>query len=228
MCIQDGILFHVKNLSAPGRRSSLLLQVVVPTELVAKVLHVMHASAYSGHTGVLKTFERTRKQFFWVNMMKYIVEFINTCELCQKMKDPPARRTRVPYLTRPQPSRPWEVASMDVMHLPSANKFRYVLIIVDLFTRWPEAFSLHTVNGSALITCLMKVMTRHGFVKQLLCDNASYNVGHEVKQFCLKEGIKLSPVSEYHPEANGVAESKVKALKDLLRALATKYTDWPK
>jgi transposase InsO family protein len=161
-------------------------------------------------------------------MMKDIVEFINSCELCQKMKDPPARRTRVPYLTRPQPSRPWEVASMDVMHLPSANKCRYILIIVDLFTRWPEAFALQTVNGSALITCMMKVMTRQGFIKKLLCDNASYNVGHEFRQFCLSKGIKLSPVSEYHPEANGVAESKVKALKDLLRALATTYTDWPK
>jgi Integrase zinc binding domain len=64
MCIQDDILFHVKNLSAPGRRSSILLQVVVPLELIPKVLHVMHASEYSGHTGILKTFERIRKQFF--------------------------------------------------------------------------------------------------------------------------------------------------------------------
>jgi hypothetical protein len=113
-------------------------------------------------------------------MMKDIVEFINTCELCQQMKDPPARRTRVPFLTPPHPSRPWEVASMDVMHLPSA-------------------FPLHTVNG---------------FVKQLLCDKSSSFSA------VLKEGIKLSPFSEYHPEANRVAESKVKALKDLLRALA--------
>ena len=40
------------------------MQIVVPRSLVPKVLEVMHASAYAGHTGVLKTFERTRKQFF--------------------------------------------------------------------------------------------------------------------------------------------------------------------
>ena len=46
------------------------------------------------------------------------------------------------------------------------------------------------------------------------------------KQVCDKFGIKLSPVLEYHPEANGVAESKVKALKSLLRSLVQRYDDW--
>jgi transposase len=116
---------------------------------------------------------------------------------------------------------------MDVMHLPMAHKLRYILVIVDLFTRWPEAFALQTVNGLAVANALNKVQKRHGFVDQILCDNASYNVGNEVKAYCEQHGIKLSPVSEYHPEANGIAESKVKALKDLLRALATSYKDWP-
>ena len=75
------------------------------------------------------------------------------------MKDPPARKIRVPYLQRPQPSYPWEVASMDVMHMPSSNRHKYILIIVDLFTRWPEAFALQSVNGQALITCMMKVIS---------------------------------------------------------------------
>ena len=69
---------------------------------------------------------------------------------------------------------------------------------------------------------------RHVIITQL-CDNASYNVGKEFSKYCDREGIKLSPVSEYHPEANGVAESKVKALKDLLRALVSRNSkDWSK
>ena len=169
-----------------------MMQIVVPLALIPKVLEVMHSSAYAGHTGILKTFERTRKQFFWVNMMKDIVQFINSCDKCQKMKNPPARRTRVPYLQRPQPSMPWEIASMDVMHLPSSNRNKYILIIVDLFTRWPEAFALPSVNGTNLVNCMLKVMSREGFIRQLLCDNASYNVGNEFSAFCKRDGIKLS------------------------------------
>ena len=112
------------------------------------------------------------------------------------------------------------------MHLPSSNKNKLILIIVDLFTRWPEAFALPNINGPALVACTNKVVSRQGFFKQILCDNASYNVGKEFSAYCKRNGMKLSPVSEYHPEANGVAESKVKALKDLLRALANKFSDW--
>jgi hypothetical protein len=81
-------------------------------------------------------------------MMKDIVDFVNGCELRQQMKNPPARRTRVPYLTRPQPSRPWEIASMDKMHFPSANKCRYILIIVDLSIDglYPLAYKLWMVQ----------------------------------------------------------------------------------
>ena len=39
-------------------------------------------------------------------------------------------------------------------------------------------------------------------------------------------GIKLFPVLKYHPEENGVVESKVKALKSLLRLLVQCYYNW--
>ena len=40
-------------------------------------------------------------------------------------------------------------------------------------------------------------------------------------------GIQLTPVTAYHPQANGIAETKVKALKSLLRNLVkSNYFDW--
>ena len=114
------------------------------------------------------------------------------------------------------------------LHLPaSSTRKRYILIFVDLFTRYPEAFALLYVNGTALGNHLVNdIVCRHGCPSQILCDNASYNVKGYFKQVCDKFGIKLSPVLEYHPEANGVAESKVKALKSLLRSLVQRYDDW--
>ena len=63
-------------------------------------------------------------------------------------------------------------------------------------------------------------------MKQLLCDNATYFVGKEVQQFCDEKHIKLSPVTAYHPQANGIAESKVRALRLLLKTLCTQYNNW--
>ena len=55
-----------------------------------------------------------------------------------------------------------------------------------------------------------------------------YNVKGCFKQVGNKFGVKLSPDLEYHHEANGVAESKVKALKslELLHSLVQRDDDW--
>ena len=109
---------------------------------------------------------------------------------------------------------------MDVLHLPLAHGKRYVLIIVDLFTHWPEAFALTQVTSALICICLVKVISNQGFIQRLICDNASYNVSEEVKAFCKSINIILSPVSDYHPEANGIANSKVGALKTLLKTIS--------
>jgi len=57
--------------------------------------------------------------------------------------------------------------------------------------------------------------------------NATYYVKGELNKVCDFYGIKLSPVSSYHPQANGIAESKVKILKSLLRSMVKqKNRNW--
>ena len=68
------------------------------------------------------------------------------------------------------------------------------------------------------------VVLKHGCPVQLITDNASYYVKGNFPQLCKILGIKLSPVTAYHPQANGIAESKVKALKHIIRALVKKIT----
>ena len=106
--------------------------------------------------------------------------------------------------------KPWDVISTDVLQLPTTtNLNKYVLIFVDNFSRYIEAKPLPAVNGETVSNTLVKqIICRHGcpLVEQLL-----------VYKFL---GIKMAPSTAYHPEANGIAESKVKALNTLLRSLA--------
>ena len=63
----------------------------------------------------------------------------------------------------------------------------------------------------------------------MICDNATYYVAGEFPKLCQTLGIKAAPVTAYHPEANGIAEAKVKALKRLLRSLVKKeHQYWDK
>ena len=58
---------------------------------------------------------------------------------------------------------------------------------------------------------MKSVVLNHGCLSQILKVNASYYIQGNFPKLCGYLGIKLSPVSAYHPQANGIAESKVKA-----------------
>jgi len=117
---------------------------------------------------------------------------------------------------------------MQLCETVSGNK--WVLIIVDTFSRWIEAVALSQVNGiSVSETLVHQVICRHGCPSTLICDNASYYVHGEFPRLCQSMGIRAAPVAAYHPEANGIAEAKVKALKLLLRSLVqSEHKHWDK
>ena len=63
---------------------------------------------------------------------------------------------------------------------------------------------------------MKSVVLKHGCPSQIIMDNASYYVHGNFPKLCNVLGIKQTPVTAYHPQANGIAKSKVKALKSLL------------
>jgi hypothetical protein len=177
-----------------------------------------------------KSFEKLRWHFFWVGMYTDLIEFIQKCDSCQRLKNPVGHlRIRPSTLARPVPLKPWDVVATDVLHLPeSANSYKYIILFVDTFSRLIEAVPLIAVNGENVSGVLVKeVVCRHGCPVEIICDNATYYVKGELVKVCDFYGIKLSSVSSYHPQANGIAESKVKILKSLLRSLVKlKSRNW--
>ena len=231
MLIQDGLLYHLWTCVSDKRKQQCIKQLVVPTKLREKALQFAHCEHnISAHFGMTKSFEKLRWHFFWIGMYTDLIQFIQKCETCQKLKNPVGKlRIRPSTMARPVPSKPWDVVSTDVLHLPeSANSFKYIILFVDNFSRNIEALPLISVNGQTVSDVLIKeVVCRHGCPMELICDNATYYVKGELVRVCDFYVIKLSPVSSYHPQANGIAERKVKILKSLLRALAKhKNRNW--
>jgi hypothetical protein len=231
MLVQDGLLYHLWTCNSDKRTRQCIKQLVVPKSLKDKALRFAHCEHnISSHLGMTKSFEKLRWHFFWLGMYTDLIQFIQKCETCQKLKNPSGKlRIRPSSLARPVPNKPWDIVSTDVLHLPeSSNSFKYIILFVDNFSRCLEAHPLVAVNGQAVSNVLIKeVVCRHGCPVEILCDNATYYVKAEVSKVCDFYGIKLSPVSKYHPQANGIAESKVKILKSLLRSLVKqKSRNW--
>ena len=53
----------------------------------------------------------------------------------------------------------------------SGNK--YVLVIMDYATKWPETFLLRNITSETIIECLIEVTSRLGVPKEVLSDNGN-------------------------------------------------------
>ena len=87
---------------------------------------------------------------------------------------------------------PFKRMAMDVVgplpHTKSGNKF--LLVVMDYATKWPEAFDLRNVTTETIVHCLVEMAARIGVPEELLFDN-----GFNFMPIFNVEGIKNSIAS---------------------------------
>ena len=96
---------------------------------------------------------------------------------------------------------------------------KYILVLMDYATKWPEAFVLRNVTAETIVNCLIKVTARIGEPQELLTDNGSNFMSKVMKKYCSMTGIKQIRTSPYHPQTDGMVERFNATLKRLVRKL---------
>jgi len=94
-----------------------------------------------GHLGVKKTKERVLREFYWPGVNSDIRRFCRSCDICQKTISK-GRVTRVPLGKMPLIDTPFKRVAIDIVGpiFPHTDrKNRYILMLVDYATRYPEA-----------------------------------------------------------------------------------------
>ena len=87
-----------------------------------------------------------------------------------------------------------------------SHKKKYVLVMVDKFTKWIEAKPVKIAESRPVIDFISGVVHRYGVPHSIITDNGSNFTVDEVKTWCSKMGIKLDYASDYHPPTNGQVE----------------------
>lgn len=104
---------------------------------------------------------------------------------------------------------------MDVVG-PLERRFsgnRYVLVICDNATPYPEAFPLKTVEARNVANCLAQLFSKVGIPKEVLTDcgtNFPSKLLQQVYQLLSVKGIKTTP---YHPQTDRLVERYNQSLK---------------
>ena len=90
------------------------------------------------HPGIKATQKLIGERFVWPNMRRDIAEKYRTCISCQQTKITRHQVTPLQHFRTPDAR--FSHVHVDIVGPPpDSSGYKYLLIVVDRFTRWPEA-----------------------------------------------------------------------------------------
>ena len=210
--IRDGLLYYEDKVFVPG-------------SLRNKIL----TSAHYGHQGNLGMYEKINKNYFWPKLRKDVGEFIAHCRVCSLVKPKYVNPHLKPYLL----DSPMQLVATDYIGpLPTSHGYRYLLVIIDAFSRFPEVYPVRDMGTSTLIDCFREYFSRYGFPDALLSDRGTQFQSREFMNYLDNFGVKKLSTTAYRPSSNGICErfngSLQLKLKSLLTELELPRNQWTK
>ena len=219
--LYDDLLYYVTTL----KTGAVLFNLVIPHILRKDALSSAHVQ--SGHLGQKKTLTRAQRLFYWPNMLSDVKTYVNSCPVCQQLKPgPPLQRL---YQELPVVNRPLQRVGMDITDMTAGqNNYRYILTIIDHYSRYTKFYPLTTRNTDRVLQCLQQYVADFGQPQHLVLDNAGEFRANAFKEFCRQQHISCHYTTPYHPEGNSITERQHRNLKSVLAALCRgKPLRWP-
>ncbi|BFZ05447.1 hypothetical protein BsWGS_08486 [Bradybaena similaris] len=193
-------------------------QVVLPTIYRTKALDIAHSNPFAGHLGSAKTKARLLYQFYWPGFTQTVKLFCKTCKICQHMS-PKGKHPRAYVQPTDLSSRPFQKVAVDIvgpLNTVSDKGNRFILTMVDMCTRWPEAIPLKFITSEAITEAFFHLFSRIGFPEVILSDRGTQFISKATQAVSQMMGIKQVFTTPYNPPANGVCENFNGTLKKML------------
>ena len=90
--------------------------------------------------------------------------------------------------------------------LPLSSRNRYLLVLIDEFSRFPFAFPCKDVSTRTVISCLTTLFSLFGFPAYIHSDRGSSFMSRDLNQFLHERGVATSQSTPYHPTGNSQCE----------------------
>ena len=195
-------------------------QLVVPASLRRQAMYVAHHLPLSGHRGKAKTRSILQKAFAWPRMYSEIERYVDSCPVCQSTSTAPV--PKVPMGITKLSIEPFAKVAVDIVgpiNPASSTGKQFLLVYVDLATRYPDAVPLSSITTEAVAQALFEICSRVGFPEQVTSDNGSQFFSRHFAAFCSLLEMKHIRTSVYHAQSNGACERYNGTLKRCLRRL---------
>lgn len=196
-------------------------QLVVPTALRHCVMQMAHEGILAGHQGIKRTTDRILEEFYWPGVLSDITRFVKSCDTCQRTF-PKHLVGRVPLGKTPVIDTPFKRVAIDIVGplSPKSEKGnRYVLTMVDMATRYPDAVALPSIETERIAEALLEMFSRVGVPQEIISDRGTSFTSHLMREFSRLLSFTQLPTTPYHPMANGLVERFNGTLKRMIRRM---------
>ncbi len=137
-----------------------------------------------GHHGVQRTLAKLKAMNYNIKYLPEFVRlFVQRCPACQKMSQIKPVIETIPFTTAAYA--PMHRLNMDTIGpLPeSVNGHKFILVIIDCFSRWVELYKCHSTEAEEAARHLLDFVGRYGCPREIVTDNGSQFVNDVINHF---------------------------------------------
>ena len=220
--VEDGLLHHKETLW--GHK---IVQLCLPETRIPVVLEMGHDAPFAGHMAFRSTKHRIKLNFWFPEMDRRIKEYCMTCTVCQ-LRAPSKVSQRVPItpISRDD-DLPFSHLIMDCIGplfperdpIKSKPEYKYALVVVDKFSRWPMAYPLRTLKAKAVCDALLQIFMTFSIPRIISSDCGANFTSQLTQEFLKSLGCSPRFNTPGHPEAAGLVERCNQSLKTIIYKL---------
>ena len=145
---------------------------------------------------------------YWPRWLEDVKGHISQCERCAQKKGP--QKLQRASLSNIPIGGPFEMIAMDI-HVcgpfPTSDcRKKYILVVADYFTKWPECWAIADQEAKTVTRCLEELVCRHGVPQVLLTDQGRNFESQVIAEVCDLLHITKKRTIAYRPQCDGQLE----------------------
>ena len=200
--------------------------IIVPVGIRIQLIRDYHEKLGGGHFATEKTVEKLKSRFYWPGLKRDTQLYCATCSRCAARKA--VNITQKGKLNSMCSGFPFERIAMDIVGpLPKTERGnQYMLVIIDYYTRWPEAFALQHQDAHSIASKLVtEYFSRYGAPYIIHTDQGANFESKLVGEICKLYDIKKTRTTPYHPQGDGLVERLNRTLVDTIALISIDAKD---
>ncbi len=139
----------------------------------------------------------------------------NSQEMCYMSENNDVPAATTPAAHTPAPPGPFRHLQVDYISLPPCKGKTDVLVVIDKFSRWVEAYPTGRATATHTAKCLVTdFIPRWGLPDCIDSDQGTHFTGQVVKEVSRMLKIKWNLHCPYRPQASGQVERSNRTIKN--------------